>query len=156
MPVVTPFLWFDNQAEHAEAFYRRAFFGPDAAEFPDANEGQIGHQSMVELPGVTLRLFNGGPHHPFNHAISLFIEVADQAELDRLWEALCEGGEPGRCGWLTDPYGVSWQVVPTILGALLGDPDPARAKGAFDAMMTMQKLDIAGLLAGAAGGATSP
>ena len=68
---------------------------------------------------------------------------------------MCEGGEPGRCGWLTDPYGVSWQVVPTILGELLGDPDPIRAKGAFDAMMTMDKLDIAGLLAGAGGGAAS-
>ncbi len=77
MPDVTPFLWFDDQAEHAEAFYRRAFFGPQAAVLPASTSGQVGHQSLVELPGVTLRLFNGGPHHQFNQAISLFIEVAD-------------------------------------------------------------------------------
>jgi predicted 3-demethylubiquinone-9 3-methyltransferase (glyoxalase superfamily) len=92
-------------------------------------------------------LFDAGPEFPFTPAVSRFVPCETQEEVDRLWDALCEGGEPGRCGWLTDRFGVSWQIVPTILAEVLGDPDPAKAGAARAAMMTMSKLVIADLVA---------
>jgi predicted 3-demethylubiquinone-9 3-methyltransferase (glyoxalase superfamily) len=101
--------------------------------------------ATVVLAGQRYILFNGGPHYTLSAAFSLMIEVETQQELDAIWDALIVGGEASRCGWLVDRFGMSWQVVPNVLPRLLGDPDPAKAKRALDAMLSMQKLDIAAL-----------
>jgi len=148
-------LWFTDQAADAAAFY--ASILPDSrvdrvTALPAGTpSGPTGSVAMVEftLMGQRFKAINGGPHHPFNDAISLMAEVEDQAELDRIWDALCTGGTPGRCGWLKDPFGVSWQVVPRCLSQWLGGPDAACARRVTAAMLPMRKLDIA-VLAGAA------
>jgi predicted 3-demethylubiquinone-9 3-methyltransferase (glyoxalase superfamily) len=99
------------------------------------------------LAGQDFIALNGGPHFTFSPAISMFVRCADQAEVDRFWDALTEGGQPGRCGWLTDRFGVSWQVVPKPLGAMLQDPDPAKAERVMQALMGMTKLDLPALQA---------
>ena len=149
MPSITPFLWFDQDLAEPIAFYTSIF--PEAGspdDHADAHGGPI-FAATIELCGQKLMLLNGGPAHAgFVESISLFVGVDTQGEIDRLWERLtAHGGEPGRCGWLKDRYGLSWQVVPGILGSLLGSADRTRAQQATDAMMQMGKLEIAALQA---------
>jgi predicted 3-demethylubiquinone-9 3-methyltransferase (glyoxalase superfamily) len=148
MPSITPFLWFDTDLREPIEFYTSIF--PEAAS-PDvspADDGPI-YSAAIELCGQQLTLFHAGPPPAsFTESISLFVSVDTQEEIDGLWERLtADGGEPGRCGWLKDRYGLSWQVVPTVLGSLLGSSDRTRAQQATDAMLQMSKLDIAALQA---------
>ena len=149
---VTPCLWFDSQAEEAAKAYTGLF--ADSRILSVSRAGDRVQSATIVLAGAKYHLFNGGPHYKLDAAFSLMVEVDTQDEVDSLWDALIEGGKPSRCGWLVDRFGVSWQVVPAILPRLLGDPDPAKAKRALDAMLGMQKLDIAALKRAAeAGGA---
>ncbi len=145
---VTPFLWFDHQAEEAARFYVSLF--PDSA-VTSITPGPTGAAMVVafRLAGIGFLALNGGPHFTFNEAFSLSIDCHSQAEVDEYWEKLSAGGSKGRCGWLKDRYGLSWQVVPAVLPELLGDPDRAKAGRVMEAMMGMTKLDIAALLAAA-------
>lgn len=151
MQKVTPFLWFDGQAEAAARFY--VSLVPDSriervTRSPaDTPSGPAGMVLTVEftLSGSRFVGLNGGPQFPFTEAVSFQIACRDQAEVDRLWAALSDGGSPSRCGWLKDRWGLSWQVVPTRLHQLLADPDPARARRAMEAMLQMTKIDIAAL-----------
>ena len=157
MPAVTPFLWYVDQAERAAELYvslvpNSRITGitryPDGGPFPAGTAQTVD----VELDGVPLRLFNGGEHQEFTDAVSLFVEAPTQADIDRIWDGLtADGGRPVQCGWLKDPFGMTWQVVPPVLMELLSDPDPARAGRARDAMLGMGKLDIAALRAAADG-----
>ncbi len=151
---VTPFLWFDHQAEEAANFYVSLF--PDSkiltvTRYPEGSPAPPGTAMIVEfeLAGQPLIALNGGPHYKLTEAFSLSIDCNDQAEVDFFWERLTQGGEPSRCGWLKDRYGLSWQVVPRVLLQLLSDPDPAKQKRVTLAMMQMAKLDIAQLEAAA-------
>ena len=154
MQKITPFLWYAKEAEEAAAFY--------AATFPDSKvvrvtsmptespSGPAGSVKIVEflLFGQPFTAMSAGPLDPFNHAVSFVVSCDDQAELDRYWNALlANGGTAEQCGWLKDRYGLSWQIVPKVLGELMGDPDRAKAKRAADAMMKMVKFDIAALQA---------
>lgn len=151
MQKITPFLWFDGQAEQAARFYVSLF--PDSriervTRSPaDTPSGPAGSVLVVEftLSGTRFVGLNGGPGFPFTEAVSFQINCRDQAEVDRLWSALSEGGSEGRCGWLKDRWGLSWQVTPTRLFELLADPDPDRSRRAMEAMMQMGKLNIAEL-----------
>lgn len=150
MQKITPCLWFDGNAEEAVAFYRSVFEpeGPvDILAVSEAGPGKPGSALAVtfRLAGQEFMALNGGPQFPFTPAISLFVACRDQAEIDRLWTALSAGGQTQRCGWLNDRFGVSWQIVPTRLGELLGDPDRAKAARVMRAMLAMTRLDIAGL-----------
>jgi predicted 3-demethylubiquinone-9 3-methyltransferase (glyoxalase superfamily) len=157
MSKIAPCLWFDGQAEDAAKFYVSLF--PDAgitavsrygADAPFAK----GTALVVEftLAGQRFQALNGGPHYAMTPGISLSIACKDAAEVDHYWNALtADGGKESRCGWLTDRFGVPWQVVPDGLGALMSDPDPARARRATQAMMTMTKLDLAAMRAAADG-----
>ncbi len=157
MQKITPFLWYSKEAEEAAAFYASIF--PDSrvirvAALPsESPSGPPGSVKVVEfvLFGQPFIAMSAGPLDPFNHAISFVVTCADQAELDRYWYALLEGGTAEQCGWLRDRFGLSWQIVPAELGAMMSDPDRARAKRAADAMMKMVKFDIAGLKAAFAG-----
>lgn len=147
MTTVTPCLWFDGNAEEAVEFYVSLVpgskvtaisrYGPDMP-LPEGTVMTI----SFELAGSAYTALNGGPEYRFTPAISLQLPAADQDEVDRYWSLLSEGGEPGPCGWLTDRYGLSWQVIPEALPALMSDPDPARARAAQQALMTMSKIDI--------------
>ena len=159
---IQPCLWFDDQAEEAARFYVSVFPNSrllEQASYTEAGREQHGKppgSPMVvtfELDGQPFMALNGGPHFRFSEAISLVVHVQDQAELDRYWNLLSAGGDPAarQCGWLKDPFGVSWQVVPQTLFDLFVDPDPDRARRAIEAMLTMQKLDIAALNAAADG-----
>jgi len=147
---ITPFLWFDGQAEEAAEYYVSLF--PDSA-VTGITPGPGGTAMVVEfrLAGLQMLALNGGPHFKFNEAISLSIDCHTQAEVDDLWEKLSAGGSKGQCGWLKDKYGLSWQVVPAVLTKLMSDADPARAARAMGAMMQMTKLDIQALQDAAAG-----
>ncbi len=153
MSHIAPCLWFDGQAEAAANFYVSVF--PDGAIDKISRYGAggpfpPGTALMVEfrLFGQRFQALNGGPQFPFTEAISLSIPCKDAAAVDRYWDTLvADGGQEGRCGWLKDRFGVSWQVVPDGLGALMSDPDPARAGRAMQAMMTMKKLDLAAMRA---------
>ena len=149
MPSITPFLWFDTDLAEPIAFYTSIFPGTaSSGGQAAAGDGPI-FSATIELCGQKLTLFNGGPaDFAFTESISLFVSVDTQAEVDDLWDTLTSGGGvAGRCGWLKDRYGLSWQVVPTGLGSLLGSSDRARAQQATDAMLQMGKLDIATLQA---------
>ena len=147
-----PCLWFDGTAEEAATFYASVF--PDSrvervwrspAETPSGPAGMVLTVDFT-LAGQRFQGLNGGPHFAFTEAVSFVLECEDQAEVDRLWEALlADGGEPGPCGWLKDRFGLSWQVVPQRLNELVDDPDPERARRAMEAMLQMGKLDIAEL-----------
>jgi len=158
MDPITPCLWFERQALDAVTFYtaifpnsRVAAIHRAAVDTPGAREGEILFVEF-ELNGRRFQALNGGSHEEFNNAISLSVPCDEQSEVDRLWTALIEGGgRPIQCGWLKDRYGVSWQIVPKRMIALLSDPDLARRKRALEAMMTMVKLDIPQLEAAAAG-----
>jgi predicted 3-demethylubiquinone-9 3-methyltransferase (glyoxalase superfamily) len=145
-------LWFDKQAEEAASFYvsllpnsRIDHVNRSPADYPNGKAGDV---LVVEftLDGRPYMALNGGPNFTFDEAISMVLTTEDQAETDRYWEALlADGGQPSQCGWLKDRFGLSWQVTPKQLPKLLGDPDPARAKRAMEAMMDMVKIDVAAL-----------
>ena len=148
MEKITPCFWFDHQAEEAANFYVSMFPSSrivDVARSSDAFPDRAGEVLTVvfELDGRRFTALNGGPQFSFTEAVSFQIDCADQAEVDYFWEALTAGGEESQCGWLKDRYGVSWQVVPAEMAQLLGDPDPARASRATEAMLRMKKIDIA-------------
>ena len=153
MQKITPFLWFDSEAEQAAEYYVSLFPNSSitsVSRYPEGGPRPAGEAFGVEfvLDGTEFRALNAGPGHPFTDAISLFISVETQEEVDRLWDALiADGGAPSRCGWLTDRWGLSWQVVPTVLGEVLTGADQVGASRAMQAMMTMDKLDIAALRA---------
>jgi len=151
MPSITPFLWYDDQAEQAAQHYVSLF--PDS-RIDSVSRMPDGAALVVEftLLGQPYRAMNGGPGHPHSDAVSFQVDVDTQEELDRIWDALLEGGEPSRCGWLFDRWGVAWQVTPSMMGELMtGSGDPAANARVFEAMMQMVKLDIPTLQAAAAG-----
>jgi predicted 3-demethylubiquinone-9 3-methyltransferase (glyoxalase superfamily) len=155
MPTPTPCLWFDTEGEEAARFYTSVFPNSrivEIARYGEAGPREQGTVMVVsfELDGRPFTALNGGPQFRFSEAVSFQIECADQAEVDRYWETLSEGGEQGPCGWLKDRFGLSWQVVPTRLYELLRDPDTARAQRVMRAMLDMGKIEIAGLEAAAA------
>jgi predicted 3-demethylubiquinone-9 3-methyltransferase (glyoxalase superfamily) len=157
MQKITPFLWYSTQAEEAAAFYACVF--PDSRVIrvttlpSESPSGPAGSVKIVEfvLCGQSFTAMSAGPLDPFNHAVSFVVNCDDQAELDRIWNALLEGGSAEQCGWLKDRFGLSWQIVPTVLGEMMADPDRAGARRASDAMMKMVKIDIAALQAAFAG-----
>ena len=149
MPTITPFLWFDVDLADPIAFYTSIFPDSLGSEVGGVGNDQPIFSARITVCGQELFLLNGGPAHAgFTEAISLFVSVETQEEIDDLWHRLTEnGGETGRCGWLKDRFGLSWQIVPSVLGSLLGSSDRTRAQQATDAMMQMDKLDIAALQA---------
>jgi predicted 3-demethylubiquinone-9 3-methyltransferase (glyoxalase superfamily) len=154
---IVPNLWFDTQAEEAARYYIDVFGDGrvlSLSRYPEGAPGQAGSVMAVdfEVAGMHLVGINGGPQFRFTEAVSLQIDCADQAEVDRFWDRLIgDGGEPSQCGWLKDKYGLSWQVVPRGMDELFADPDPARAARAVQAMLQMTKLDVAALHAAADG-----
>jgi predicted 3-demethylubiquinone-9 3-methyltransferase (glyoxalase superfamily) len=152
MQKITPFLWFNDQAEEAMNFYTAIFKNSKIGSVSRYGEGGPGPQGSVmtatfELDGQEFMALNGGPLFTFTEAISFFVSCETQMEVDDLWEKLTEGGEESQCGWLKDKYGLSWQIVPTALGELLNDPDAEKAGRVMTAMLQMKKIDIAGLRA---------
>lgn len=156
MQKITPFLWFDDQAEEAARFYISIFPNSrlkDVTRYTEAGPGKPGSVMVVtvELDGQEFYLLNGGPEFKFTEAISFMIHCDSQEEVDRYWQKLSDGGEPGPCGWLKDRYGVSWQVVPKILLELESDPDRERANRVIKAMLQMTKIIVKDLEAAHAG-----
>ena len=157
MPKIQPFLWFDTQAEEAATLYVSIFKNSRIGKTTRYGAGGAGPAGQVmtvefEIDGQPVTALNGGTYFKLTEAFSFAVSCDDQAEVDRYWAALtANGGEESRCGWLKDRFGLSWQIVPTALPRLLGDPDPARAQRVTAAMMTMKKLDVAALEAAAAG-----
>jgi predicted 3-demethylubiquinone-9 3-methyltransferase (glyoxalase superfamily) len=144
---ITPFLWFNNNADEAIALYTSVFSDTRVVSAQRGPDGKL-FTATIEVRGQRLMLLNGGPMFTFTEAISLFVDCDTQAEIDALWTGLLQGGgTPSRCGWLKDRFGLSWQIVPKALGQLLGHPDRAVADRVMQAMLTMNKLDIAGLQA---------
>ena len=156
---IVPCLWFDDQAEEAAKFYTSIFKGSKITKtthYTEAGREVHGRKAgsvmtvAFDLAGQSFTALNGGPMFTFTEAVSLQIDCADQAEVDRYWDRLIgDGGEASQCGWLKDKYGLSWQVVPRGMQELFTDPDPARAARAVHAMMQMTKLDVAALHAAA-------
>lgn len=147
---IVPCLWFDSQAEEAANFYVSVFKYSRVlkmSRYGEAGPGPAGSVMTVEfeLDGQRFIALNGGPHFKFTEAISFSVDCKTQEEVDTLWDRLTEGGEEVQCGWLKDKYGLSWQIVPTILAELLSDPDPRKAERVMKAMLKMRKIDIAGL-----------
>ena len=150
MQKITTFLWFDDQAEEAATFYTSIFKDSRILEISRYGEGApfpAGTALTVryQLDGQEFIALNAGPQFKFNEAISLYVDCADQAEVDYYWDSLVDGGEPSQCGWLKDRYGLSWQIIPRELQRLLSDPDPAKAQRATAAMFTMTKIDLEAL-----------
>ncbi len=150
MQKITPYLWFNDQAEEAAKFYTSLFKNSritDVQRYPPGSPGEPGKVMIVafELEGQPFVALNGGPQYKFTEAISFYVNCETQEEVDRLWDELTAGGEPGPCGWLKDRYGVSWQIIPKALPQLLGDPDPVRAERVMKAMLQMSKIDVRGL-----------
>ncbi len=150
MQKITPFLWFDNQAEEAANFYVSIFKNSKivkVARYGEAGPGPKGTAMTVvfQLDGHEFIALNGGPHFKFTEAISFSVDCKTQEEVDEFWEKLSAGGEEGQCGWLKDKYGLSWQINPAILGELLSDPDPQKSKRVMEAMLKMKKIDIKAL-----------
>jgi predicted 3-demethylubiquinone-9 3-methyltransferase (glyoxalase superfamily) len=155
---ITPWLWFDTQSEEAATFYTSLFDNSRITgidRYGDAGPGPAGSVMTVsfELDGLPMAALNGGPEFDFTDAISFQVNCESQDEVDRLWNALTDGGEEGQCGWCTDRFGVSWQIVPTRLRELLSDPDPERSQRAMHAMFEMKKIDMAALERAAGGSA---
>ena len=144
MLTVTPFLWFDTQAEEAMNFYASIF---PRSKVLSVNRMQGRVLSVeFELEGQKFMALNAGPYHTFNEAVSFFVGCETQQEVDDLWAKLtADGGEPGRCGWLKDKYGLSWQIIPNALGRLLNGGDPARSKRVVDVLLQSTKLDVSQL-----------
>jgi predicted 3-demethylubiquinone-9 3-methyltransferase (glyoxalase superfamily) len=150
MQKITPFLWFDGKAEEAANFYTSIFKNSKIVNVMRYGEAGPAPKGTVmaatfELDGQEFIALNGGPMFTFSPAISFFVHCETQEEVDEFWEKLSAGGEKQRCGWLKDKYGVSWQIVPTILGQLLQDKDAGKSTRVMNAMMQMNKFDIAGL-----------
>jgi predicted 3-demethylubiquinone-9 3-methyltransferase (glyoxalase superfamily) len=155
MPI-TPCIWLNGTADEAVDFWCSVFEDArrtQTSAHSDSSPGEAGTTLAVtfELMGTPLMVINGGPEFPLSPAVSFLVPCKDQAEVDRYWDALVEGGTPSQCGWLTDRYGVSWQVIPDGLGALISDPDPGRANRAMQAMLSMSKIDLAAMEAAADG-----
>ena len=154
---IVPNLWFDTQAEEAAAYYIDVFGSGriiSVARYPEGAPGPAGEVMTVEFEVAGMRLvgINGGPQFTFTEAVSLQVNCADQAEVDRYWDALLAGGgEESQCGWLKDRYGLSWQIIPAGMEELFADPDPGRAQRAMQAMLGMRKLDVAAIRAAADG-----
>ena len=153
---ITPFLWFDTQAEDAANHYVSIFPNSRIISTSHYNEAGPREAGMVltvefELSGERFTALNGGPQFTFDEAVSFLITCSDQDEVDYYWEKLSDGGEEGPCGWLKDRFGLSWQVVPQEMLQLLSDRDPARARRAMEAMLQMHKLDLPALRAAADG-----
>jgi predicted 3-demethylubiquinone-9 3-methyltransferase (glyoxalase superfamily) len=140
MPTITPFLWFDGQAEEAMNYYASTFKNSRILSVNRA-DGKV-LTVTFELEGQKFMALNGGPHFKFTEAISLFVNCETQQEVDELWEKLSQGGEKGRCGWLKDRFGLWWQIIPSALGKLMSDPDPKKSQAVFQAMMKMNKIVI--------------
>jgi predicted 3-demethylubiquinone-9 3-methyltransferase (glyoxalase superfamily) len=150
MQKITPFLWFDNQAEEAMNFYVSIFKNSKVGKvsrYGDAGPGPKGTamSATFQLEGQEFMALNGGPVFHFTEAISLFVDCKTQEEVDELWEKLSAGGQPSRCGWLKDKFGLSWQIIPSALMEMLQDKDPQKSKRVMQAMLQMSKIDIAGL-----------
>jgi predicted 3-demethylubiquinone-9 3-methyltransferase (glyoxalase superfamily) len=150
MQKITPFLWFDDKAEEAMNFYVSIFKNSKRGRISRYGEAGPGPKGTVmvatfQLEGQEFIALNGGPRFKFTEAISLVVNCETQDEVDAFWEKLSEGGAKGQCGWLKDKYGLSWQIVPTVLGELMCDPDPEKSKRVMNAMLQMKKLDISGL-----------
>ncbi len=153
---ITPCLWFDFKAEEAVAHYLSIFENGrihSTSRYGDAGAGPKGAVMMIafEIEGQRFLALNGGPQFPFTPAISLRVGCVTQDELDRLWERLCDGGKPGQCGWLTDKFGVSWQIVPRLIPTIVEKGDAASLQRVMRAVVPMQKLDIATLQKAAEG-----
>ena len=145
MKKITPFLWFDDNAEEAMNFYVSIFKNSKSNEVIPGPDGKA-MSVTFELEGQEFMALNAGPHFHFTEAISFFVSCATQAEVDELWGKLtANGGEESRCGWLKDKFGLSWQIIPTALGELLGDDDREKAGRVLQAMLGMNKIDVAGL-----------
>jgi predicted 3-demethylubiquinone-9 3-methyltransferase (glyoxalase superfamily) len=154
MQKITPFLWFDDKAEEAVNFYTSIFrnskilniasYGEEGANVSGRPKGTV-MTIAFQLDGQEFVALNGGPIFTFSHAISFVVNCETQEEVDRFWEKLSEGGEIEQCGWLKDKYGVSWQIVPRILGELLTDPDPIKSERVMKSMLQMKKIDIQAL-----------
>jgi predicted 3-demethylubiquinone-9 3-methyltransferase (glyoxalase superfamily) len=147
MPRITPSLWFDTQAEEAAAFYTSIFPNSrivSTTRYGEAGPREAGTAMTVEweLDGQRFVGLNGGPQFTFDESVSFVVECADQEEVDYYWERLGDGGKESRCGWLTDRFGLSWQVVPRGLAEALAQDDPERARRATEAMLGMRKLDL--------------
>jgi predicted 3-demethylubiquinone-9 3-methyltransferase (glyoxalase superfamily) len=151
MSKISPCLWFDGEAEDAAKFYVSLL--PDSRidrvqrNVTDSPAGKAGTVLVVDftLAGQRFMALNGGMRFEYTHAVSFLVDCADQAEVDRLWDALSTGGKVEQCGWLKDRYGVSWQIIPKALSRMLGDPDPAKAQRVMQAMLKMVKIDVAAL-----------
>jgi predicted 3-demethylubiquinone-9 3-methyltransferase (glyoxalase superfamily) len=148
---ITPCLWFDFNAEEAVNHYLGIFKPSRILEVSRYGDAMPEHRGKVlvirfEIAGLELQALNAGPQFPFTEAVSLSVDCADQAEVDELWTGLSEGGSAGRCGWLKDKFGLSWQIVPRALVNMLKDPDAEKAARVMQAMLTMSKIDIACLL----------
>jgi predicted 3-demethylubiquinone-9 3-methyltransferase (glyoxalase superfamily) len=150
MQKITPFLWFDTQAEEAAKFYASVF--PNSkilktARYGEAGPGPKGSVMTVEfeLDGQRMIALNGGPHFKFTEAISLSVDCRDQKEVDHYWSKLSRGGQESMCGWLKDKYGLSWQIVPEVLPKMMSDPDPQKTNRVMEAVLKMKKFDIATL-----------
>ncbi len=148
---ITPFLWFNTQAEEAMNFYVSIFKNSkilNISRLPEGTPGPAGQviSGTFQLEGQEFMALNGGPEFQFNESISFFVHCENQAEVDDLWNKLtADGGQESMCGWLKDKFGVSWQIIPNALGEMFGDPDGAKAGRAMQAMLQMRKLDIATL-----------
>lgn len=143
MPKVTPFLMFNDQLESAMAFYQETF--PDSEIKHVSRNGEDGPVMSAEfvVGGQSFMGYNGGPHFKFSEGFSLFVDCEDQAEVDEYWNKLVgAGATPSQCGWITDPFGLTWQIVPRRFVELIGDKDPKKVRAVVDAMMTMVKLDV--------------
>ena len=156
MKKITPFLWFDSQAEEAATYYCSIFKNSrilHTTRYGDAGPGPKGTAMTVvfEVDGQELIALNGGPLFRFNESVSFSVSCESQEEVDEVWAKLTAGGEEGRCGWLKDRYGLSWQVNPRALGQLLSDPDPVKSKRVMEALLKMKKIDIAALKSAAEG-----
>jgi predicted 3-demethylubiquinone-9 3-methyltransferase (glyoxalase superfamily) len=150
MQKITPFLWFDGKAEEAANFYVSIFKNSKietVARYGDAGPGPKGTVMIVgfQLEGQKFTALNGGPAYTFSPAISFYVNCETQAEVDELWEKLSDGGKEIQCGWVTDKYGVCWQIIPSALMELMQDKDPVKSQRVFQAMMKMIKIDIEGL-----------
>src|SRR5262245_401728 len=153
---IHPFLWFDNQAEEAMNYYCSVFKNSKPGKITRCGDAGPGPKGSVlvasfELEGLQFTALNGGPHFKFNESVSFVVDCKDQAEVDYFWEKLTAGGgQPGECSWLKDRFGLSWQIVPTVLMELINDPDVAKSSRVMQAMMQMTKIDIAKLQKAAA------
>jgi predicted 3-demethylubiquinone-9 3-methyltransferase (glyoxalase superfamily) len=150
MQKITPFLWFDDKAEEAMNFYVSIFKNSKRGRISRYGEAGPGPKGTVmvatfQLEGQDFIALNGGPHFKFTEAVSFVVNCETQDEVDAFWEKLSEGGAKGQCGWLKDKYGLSWQIVPTVLGELMSDPDPEKSKRVMQAMLQITKIDIKGL-----------